>query len=335
MAYDPTNGEVPLTEAPKWGGAGGGDQAAKVYAWDAFVKQFGRNPTQSELTMLSSAYISGDPNIANVSGGNSAVAQYFQSQANTPANQYAAEQKRYAADAPKFYDQINGMFQQSLGRDATDAEKSHFGSLLASGQVDPYTVNQFVTTLPEAVKKQDESFRSNLSGTLQGQDAQYYREQIAPALAQQAVKAGRSVDSSGIQNSLALAAQQQNRQRESFLSNLSAQQYGGQQSLAQGAYQQAYGSYQGLQDYSRQRSDYLRDATNSRIQSLQDYAMQKQAYDQYLQRYGKRSGAAGYGALAGGLVGAGVGAYFGGPAGMQAGYQAGSGLGGGIGSFWS
>lgn len=286
MAY----GSDPIKDLPQYGGAGGSQQAAEFYAARDFAQMFGRNPTQSELASLAPAYISGDPNIANVAGGKSAVAQYFQAQQNTPANQYAQEQQRYTADAPKFYDQINGMFQQSLGRDATNEEKSHFGSLLASGQVDPYTVNQFVTTLPESVKRQDEAFRTQLSGSLQKQDAQYYQEQIAPTLAAQAAKAGRSFDSSGVQNSLALAAQQQNRQRESFLSNLSAQQYGGQQALAQGAYQQAYGNYQGLQDYSRQRQAYLQDAATGRVNELQNFAMQRQAYDDYLRRYGKRGG---------------------------------------------
>ena len=290
MALPPPTGEEVLTQPPQWGGTGGGDQAAKVYAWDAFTKQFGRNPTQSELTQLSAAYIGGDPNIANVSGGNSAVAQYFQSLTNAPANQYAQQQKQYETDAPKFYDQINGLFKQTVGRDATDDEKKHFGSLLASGQVDPYTVAQFLQALPENVQKQDEAFRTNLNKTLQGQDAQYFNEQVMPGIQSNFAKQGRDVNSSAFSNSLALAGQAQNRQRESFLSGLTADQYKNSQGLAQNAYQQAYGRYTGLQDYSMQRSNQLQDATTSRINSLQDFSMQKQAYDQYLSRYGKRGG---------------------------------------------
>ena len=301
---------------------------AEHYARQAFKELLGRDPSPAELAQVVPIFMGTDPNIHDVAGGRAVVAQIAQAEQNAPEKVYARQQAQYQADAPKFYDQVNAQFQQNLGRDATDAEKSHFGVLLASGQVDPYTINQFISTLPDAVKKQDEAFRKDLSGSLQSQDAQYYREQIAPALAAQAAKAGRSPESSGVQNALALAAQQQNRQRESFLSNISASQYGGQQALAQGAYQQAYGNYQGLQDYSRQRSNYLQDAATARIQGLQDFNMQKQAYDEYLRRYGKRQSPVGggvQGAFSGGLTGGLVGGPWG--AGI------GAGLGGLLGGF--
>lgn len=312
----------------QWTGTGGGTQAQRYYATKDFNEIFGRAPTEAELSMLQAAYDSGDRNIANTSGGRSAVAQYYQSQENTPDKQYAKQQAGYQEAAPKFYDQISQMFQGSLGRDATDAEKSHFGSLMASGQVDPYTIGQFLQALPENVRKQDEEFRKGLSGELQKQDSQYYNEQIMPGIQSAMANQGRDVRSTGVSNSLALAAQQQNRQRESFLSNLSAQQYGGRQSAARQDYLGAYGQYQGFQDYSRIRSDKLRDATTGRVNELQDFAMQRQVYDDYLRRYGKRS--SGIGSLVGGLVGTGLGAYFGGPAGASAGY----GIGSGTGSFF-
>ncbi len=317
---------------------GGSDAAAQQWAFLDFQKQFGRNPTQSELNQLSAGYGIGDKNLLNLSAGKAAVSQYYNSLANTPATQYAQQQKQYEADAPKFYDQINGMFQSTVGRDATDDEKKHFGSLLASGQVDPYTVNQFLTALPENVQKQDATFRDTLNKTLQGQDAQYYNEQILPGIQSQFAKQGRSVDSSAFANSAALAAQQQNRQRESFLSGLTADQYQNSQGLAQSAYNNSYGNYQNLQNYSMQRSNQLQDATTSRLNDIQNYAMQKQAYDQYLSRYGKRSSGQGIGQLAGTALGAGLGAGFAGPGGGVAGAQLGATIGGstggGIGSFF-
>lgn len=327
-------GDSPLDALPQYGGAGGSQQAAEFYAARDFYEMFGKNPTRSELAMLAPAYISGDPNIANVAAGKSAVAQYFQSQQNTPANQYAKEQEGYEANAPQFFDEINKMYQGTLGRDATDAEKKHFGALRASGQVDEYTIGQFLQALPENVRKQDEEFRGKLSGELQKQDSQYYNEQIMPGIQSAFAKQGRSVDSSGFRNSLALAAQGQNRARESFLSGLTADQYRGSQGLAQDAYRQSYGNYLGLQDYSRQRSAQLQDATTGRVNELQNYAMQRQAYDDYLRRYGKRSSAGGYGALAGGIAGGALGAMSGTPFGVQAGFQMGSALGGGIGSMY-
>lgn len=325
MAYDPTNGERPLDTLPLYGGAGGSQQATDYYAAQDFYKQFGRNPTQSELSMLSSAYQSGDPNVAGLGQGRSAVGQYYNSLANTPDNQAAQKQKQYEADAPKFYDQINGQFNSVLGRDATKDEKSHFGSLMASGNVDGYTIGQFLNALPENVQKQDAEFRKSLNTELQGQDSQYFKEQVLPGVQSTFANQGRDFRSSGFENSVAQAATQQNRQRESFLSNLSSAQYGGSQALAQQAYNQAYQGYQGLQDFSRQRAAQLQDASTNRVNDIQNYAMQKQAYDQYLRGYGKRSN--GVGALIGGTIGTGVGAYFGGPAGAKAGYGIGSGFG--------
>lgn len=274
----------------QWQGTGGGTQAQRYYATKDFWEIFGRAPTEPELSMLQAAYDSGDVNKAGTSAGRSAVAQYYQSQENTPDKQYARQQAGYQAAAPQHYDTINQMFKSTLGRDATQQEKDHFGSLLASGQLDAYTVGQFLQQLPENVKKQDAEFRNQLSGELQKQDAQYYNEQIMPGIQSAFANQGRDVRSSGFSNSLALAAQGQNRQRESFLSNLTAQQYGGQQANARADYLNSYGQYTGLQDYSRQRSAQMQDATTGRVNELQNYAIQRQAYDDYLRRYGKRGG---------------------------------------------
>ena len=319
----PATGEQPMTTAPTWGGAGGGTQAQNVYAWKKFNELFGRNPTASELAMLAPAYNSGDPNVAGVSQGDSVVAQYFSAMNNTPANQAAQTQKANEAKAPQYYDQINQMFQNTLGRDATDAEKLHFGAQMASGNADAYTVGQFLTALPEAVKKQDTAFRNDLNNTLQSQDVNYYQNQILPAIRQSYTQAGRSLDSSGYASALAKAAQQQNTQRESFLNNLTASQYQNSQDLAQQAYNNAYGNYQNLGNYSLQSQQGAQNAALARSQQLQDYAIQKQAYDQYLQRYGKsKTGVSG--GVTGALGGAMLGAKFG-PWGALAG-----GLGGGL-----
>lgn len=328
------------SSAPTGGKSQGADELA--YLNQDFQDLFGRAPTAVEQASLLPAYSGAEPLIPNKAGGKAAVAQYFNATENTPEKQYARQQKEYEAKAPEYYDAINQQFQSGLGRDATDAEKKHFGSLLASGQVDDYTVGQFISTLPEAVQKQDEAFRNNLNTTLQKQNAQYFNEQIMPGIQSAFANQGRDVRSSGFSNSIAQAAQQQNLQREGFLSNLIASQYGNSQALAQNAYQQAYGNYQGLQDYSRQRSAQLQDASQNRINELSDYATQKSAYDQYLRNYGKRKSGTGIGSLVGGALGAGVGALGAGLAtgglgagqGAMIGYSLGSGLGGGVGSMF-
>ncbi len=331
--YIPT-GQTPLAgSAPtdgswgtgQWQGAGGSDTAQRWGAWKDFSQIFGRNPTEQELSQLTAAYASGDPNKINSSGGRSAIAQYYNAVSNTPETQNAAQNAQWSKEAPKYYDQINGQFQQTLGRDATQEEKDHFGSMLASGQVDAYTVNQFLTQLPEAVTKQDAAFRDQLRTQMSTEDARYFNEQALPGIQSTFAKQGRSVDSSGFANAAAQVAQQQNVNREGFLSNLTASQYGGNQSNAYNAYLNSVGRMQGLSDYSMQRTNQLQDATTARINDIQNFAMQKNAYDQYLQRYGKRGNVAA-GALQGGASGATAGAAFG-PWGAAIGGIAGAGLG--------
>jgi len=304
-----------LSQNPSWNN-GHTDWANVTSLYNQLKEYYQREPTQQEINQYAGIWAS-DPGT-----GAALLAQDY----NSPDKVAARQKAQYEDKAPQFYGAIDSQFQSTLGRSATDAEKKHFGSLLASGQVDDYTLGQFLTALPEAVKKQDAEFRSGLSADLQKQDQQYYNEQVLPTIQDTFANQGRDIRSSGFANSLALAAQQQNRQRESFLSNLSAQQYGGSQGLAQDAYRQAYGNYQGLQDYTRQRAAQMQDATLGRTSDLSNFNLQQQAYDDYLRRYGKRSN--GIGALVGGLVGAGAGAYFGGPQGASAGYGVGSGLGG-------
>lgn len=252
---------------------GGADNDSKAWLYDYFSKTFGRAPTQDELAQFAPIYRGSDPNITDVAQGNAAVARYHQQQ--NPTDQYAAE-------VPKQADAINALFQQHLGRQATPEELNHFGTLLASKQYDAYTLGQVLETLPENVKKQDAAFRDQLSGDLQKQDAQYYNEQVMPGIAQNFAKQGRSFDSSAYAQALAQAAQGQNRQREGFLSNLSASQYGNSQANARADY---LGNYA----YNRDRSNQLADANTSRLNEISNFNMQKQAYDQYLARYGKKN----------------------------------------------
>lgn len=320
-----------------WSGTGGGQKAQEYYAWKKYAQLFGHNPTQAELDQLASAYDSGDKNIANVSAGNAAVAAYYNNKINTPEAQALEQQKKYSQDAKQYYDQLNGQFQSTLGRQATADELDHFGKLLASGQADQYTIGEFLNQLPENVKKQDEDFRNSLRDTMSKEDARYFNEQVLPGIQSNYAKSGRSFDSSAFANAAAQAAQQQNTTREDYLTNLTASQYSGNKANAYNEYLNSVGRMNASSDYSRQRSDMLQDQLTKRINDMQDFAMQKQAYDQYLSRYGKRSNGSGVGGLIGGAIGLGVSAALPGPwspALATAGYGIGSGMGSGAGSLW-
>lgn len=324
MAYDPTTGESPLTEAPVWGGRGGGEQAAKVYAWDAFTKQFGRNPTQSELTQLSSAYIGTDQNIANVGQGNAAVAQYFNTFSNNPEAINKRNQEKYLKDAPQHFDSINQLFQSKLGRTATQDELNHFGKEIASGGADAYTLGKFLEQQPEFAEGKDKAMREGLRGDLAANDKRQFSEQILPGIQEAYAKQGRSFDSSGFQNAATQSAQAQNTQRESFLANLTASQYGNRQQNAYNDYANQVANQQNMQNFNLQAQYQGGQNMQNRLNQITDFNTQSNAYNQYLAKYGKRNN--GLGGAIGGVVGGGIGAYFGGPQGAMAGYQMGSGV---------
>ncbi len=332
--YDPTNGEKPLDQLPSEIDAGGGIKTAQVLAGEQFAKVFGRNPTQSELDSLAPAYQSGDPNIADRGRGNSTIAQYYQSKSNTPDQINKSNQDKYLAEAPKHFDSINQMFQSSLGRAATQDELNHFGSLLASGTTDSYQLQQFLQQQPEYAQKQDTEFQNKLSGQLQGFDKQYFGEKILPSIQEAYAKQGRSFDSSAFANSATQSAQGQNTEREQYLAQLSASQYGGRQQNAYNDYANMVANQQNLtnQGINAQYTGVQR--TQDRINQISDYNTQAQAYNQYLAKYGKRSNAGGIGALIGG--GAGIAGAFltGNPEAAGIGYQIGSGLGGAAGNAY-
>lgn len=320
----PPQGQTPLASAPTWGGAGGGQQAAAVYAFNQFQKTFGRNPSQQELDQLTPAYIGGDPNIANVAGGNAQVASYFQQQTNTPQNIYNQQQSQYLQDAPKHADDVKTQFQQALGRDPTQDELTHFGALIASGQ-DPYQVGQALQQTQEYQNSANTKFQNQLQGQLQQSNSTYFNQFIAPQLQSSAALAGRSMDSSGVNAQLANAALQQNQGLQQFLAQTTAQNYQNSTANATNQYNQLMGQQYGLQN-AGVNSGLANQASNQQYnQNLNMYQLQQQSYDRYLNQYGKRNN--GLGGAIGGVVGGGLGAFFGGPMGAGAGYQIGSSLG--------
>lgn len=306
---DPTNGETPLTTAPTWGGTGGGDQAQQVYAWNDFVKQFGRNPTQSELAMLAPNYSSGDKNIANQSAGNAAIAAYYNSIANTPGNiqssQNNANQKAYQAGQAGFDATTNGAFQTATGRAATADELSHFGGLLASGQVDAYGLSQLIGQTAEAQTKQATDYQNTLSSNLQSTQGDYFKNYINPSILSQTAAAGRDPNSSGVQQAEVQAGKQQNYDLQNYLAQFGASQYGQSAQNQQGVYQQYLSNQYGLNNAGISQNLGEQSYLQNQNTNLQNYQLQQSAYNNYLNNYGKQSPiqkAAGYAGIAGAFL---------------------------------
>jgi len=97
IPLQPPTGQDPISVLPQYGGAGGGSQAAQYYAGQYFNQLFGRNPTQSELSQFAPYFMGGDPNIANVTGGDQAISSYYnqaQQAANAPQQESQALQQQ-------------------------------------------------------------------------------------------------------------------------------------------------------------------------------------------------------------------------------------------------
>lgn len=326
---DPTTGETPLPDisAPTTENTStGGPLSDKYNAFNAFRQQFGRNPTQSELTMLTPSFASGGA----YTTGPSAVAQYYQSLANTPSNLTANQNKNaleaYKKDQANFDSQINGIFKQSTNRDATDAERQHFGSLLATGEIDPYGLTQLVGQTQEAQQNQTQKYQDTLSKNIQGTQGDYYKNQILPGLESNFTKQGRSFDSSGFQNAAVQAGKQQNYDLQNYLAQFGAGQYGQSASNQQNVYKQYMDSLYGRQNAGIAQIGGFQSDMGKRNQELFDYQTQMNAYNNYLARYGKRSSGAS-GAIQGAFSGGMTGGMVGGPWGALAGAGAGAGLG--------
>lgn len=293
-----------------------------VPIYQAFMQSYGREPTQNEFMMYA-------PTVKTLghAGAMAEIAKAYQAEQNTPDAINKRNQEKYSQEAPKHYESINQLIKSNLGREATQEEREHFGKEIASGSTDAYQLQQFLQQQPEYVTKQNEAFRSGLSATMSANDQRYFQEKILPAIEQSYAKQGRSFDSSSFKNAATQSAQQQNTQRENFLTNLTAQQYGNVQQNAYNDYARMVANQQALSN-SQINSQYAGIQNNlNRLNEISDYQTQMNAYNQYLSKYGKRNN--GIGQLIGGILGAGIGGFASkSPQGAMAGYSIGSGLGG-------
>ncbi len=308
--------------------SGMADEAA--YANQDFQEIFGREPTAAELAQIVPSYVGTDQHIPNKAQGKAFIAQMYQTQENTPDKIYARQQAEYKAKAPEHYGSVGQSIESALGRKATTEELEHFGTLLASGTTDAYQLQEFLKQQPEYTQKQDQTFRDQLSGQLQENDKRYFGEKILPGIQESYAKQGRSFDSSAFQNAATQSAQQQNTERESFLANLSASQYGGRQQNAYNDYANQVANQQGMSNFNLQSQYQGMLSTQNRANEIMDYNTQSNAYNQYLAKYGKRNpmGAAFGGAVQGAMLGSKFGpwgALAGGVAGGAGGYMSGKG----------
>lgn len=294
--YAPMNGEALLESNPEaqyqFGSSNvanfrkaGSSEAQQNQAFNDFVSQFGRNPTQSELNMLSSAY-AGDPNSLNVGQGKQTLSQYYNNLSNTPANIYATQQKQWSADAPSHYDAVNQIIQSSLGRAATQDELNHYGTLISSGQADPFQIQQFVQATPEYQNTQDTNFRKGVDTQLQQSDSDFFNTQKGN-IAQQYAQMGRAT-SPALDVALTQLASSLKSNRDSYLATLSASQYGSNKTAALTDYGKTQDQVQSQINQNTAGIYGNNQALNTRLQNITDYNTQANAWSDAQSRYSQK-----------------------------------------------
>lgn len=329
--------------------AGAYDLAQKYYRnldiYGSAKDVLGRDLTPTEFAQFAPAFGSGSQK--EVEAGRGYLAQLAQQEKNSPQ----ALDKKYQAGASQYGGQVGGLFKEMLGRDATPDEANHFGKMLASGEVDPYTLRQFMSQLPEyrdqqdaaATAKQtqaDTAARGQLAGELGQYDQDFFnkaKENVISRYAQMGTQNSPSLDFA-----LTNLMGDIQKQRSAYLADIARQDY----TSARGNTRQDYLANKGLlrddytdtmnqnlanSNYARDRSNSLVDASQGRSYDIADYQTQRNDLLDMLGRQQQQRRSGGMGAALGPLLGAGIGALGAGAVSGGMGAGAGAQLGGYLG----
>lgn len=234
----------------------------------------GRDLTPAELAQIKPRFADG------TDIGNAYIAELATQEAKSP--------QALAKKAGEYSGQIGNFYQDLLKRGATSEEADYFGRLLASGQVTPYEIQQFIKATPEYQTGQDKQFRESLSGELAGYDEKAFSRERENILSQ--------YTKAGIQNSSALdyaitdALGKLQENRTNFLGNLSASQYGSNKDAARADYSNYLNQYLSQQDYNRKQNQSNLDYYTNRADQGYDYNRQRNDYLSYLNAQPKQKG---------------------------------------------
>lgn len=226
----------------------------------------------------------------NIDTGRAYLAEMAKQEEFSPAN--------LAKKATQYSGQIGGFYQDLLNRGASAEEADYFGRLMASGQVTPYEIQQFIRATPEFQQREDKAFREGLEGELAGYDEKAFARERENILSQY-TKAGLQ-NSSALDFAITEALGKMQEQRGAFLGQLSASQYGGNKDAARRDYETQRNRYFDQQDYGRGRSDAYMDYLTQRADEGADYTRQRDDYLRFLSSQPKQRGPGVLDYLAGG-----------------------------------
>lgn len=310
------------------------DQAG-YQAYSTAKSILGREISGSELSQILPAFqgpnglINGRAAIANLKQ------QYQLNPSSDPSNPSSPFNPDNSKKTPADYSgDVQSQFKSILGRDATPDELSHFSQAIQSNQTDAYGLGTFLKQMPEYTNAQDATFRGGLNSELQNYDVNEFNREKSGITADYASRGIAPGTSPSLDYALTDLMGKIAQNRNAFLTQLSASQYGGNKSLAQGNYQGTLDQMYNQNQQQRQSNmAYGQQLTNQGFQGA-DYQTQMNDYLRFLSANRGRGGSNPLYGLAGGVAGAGLGAVLAGPgggaAGATAGYQIGSGVGNGF-----
>lgn len=259
---------------------------AKVYgrAWDfssspigstsngyaTFLNVLGRAPTETEWAQLAPAF-QGDNGAVN---GRAAVAAYIESYKKTP--EYLKTQ------AGQYTGDVNQIFQSLFGRDPTSSELDYYGQRLATKETTPYEISQFVQQTPEYQSIRDKQFREGVASELAPLEQDVMKRGKEMLIADYASRGINPGSSPALDFAITDMLGDIAKQRSSYLTNLSAQQYGGNKAAAREDYGTSLGSYMNTLNQQKQRNYGLLDYYNQQGDQTRDYERQMRDYMNYL-----------------------------------------------------
>jgi len=202
-----------------------------------------------------------------------------------------AEDKGEEKDPADYESSVKGLYQDVLGREATADELEHYSTMMAKEGVDAYSIRQYLQEQPEYWEAQDAAMVEGLAGKTLGFQEQAY-EKIMPQIMSQYKKTGKA-NSSSLDFAMTEAWTDLERQRQQFLSGLSASQYGGRKDLALQNYRDMLNQYRGDTDYMRRlqametaRGWQNEDVYRNRAWETADYNRQSQDYANWMRSQG-------------------------------------------------
>ncbi len=307
-----------------------------------FKQQVGRNPTSDEASRFFHDIVAP---VGTFPGGEfKGIPDLMAETKNYVGNAFGsiAGPEREAAlnrKAEDSYGQVGDLIKSTLGRQGTQDEIAHFAKLMADGHGDAYDLKQALQMLPEYQQSQDSSARERLRGELSGADQTYFEKNLMPSIQSQFAQSGRvaNTGSDALAAAFANAGKDQNTAREQYLAQIGYQDYANSRQNTINQYVQAQQRGYQVADQNAMRGYQLQDQNTARVNDLADYQRQMAAYQQYLQKMGRRSGSSGMGSGIGTLLGTGLGAALAAPTGgmsIPMGAMLGGSLGGSAGGMF-